>query len=905
MPLSYGLALLFDIELDGGTKYVATRDIYSGGQKYLGCVIPGSFSINKKMPNLFYGVAPPSEFTFSMKELQTDSVNASWIQVSAIDEFRGRWVKVQKYNVTDGLVFVAYGRIDSVSFGETIEISTGVNDRSFEKILPVGTVTTSTFATDAIDLGKPINICFGKCRNVPLSNIRWDYENDIYDFLIGYGPIEGIDESITNNMGVHRDDVLCASSLASNGYAIYTGSSWIRGSGGADEAQVYGSHAFIRFFNDQTDWNTRSYTGDIKGLLLSGTVANRSFATCLHALLTNATWGLNDSADSASFVAAGSTLSTANGFFCDGAIVSQESVSGIVDSMLLPMRTFLQRGSDKEWEASVCAASSSVATLGFGDGHYNNIVACGPMVTIPANEIISKITVHYDMEMGRAFSASGDQDRKHFKEIEHTIDADFGVDQVFELRFVKEDDTAKKCVSWITNNMIYSNFTMDLTVDLSGRNIDLNDVVVLDIPIRNLVSNDWIVKSANKNELGNYKLTVAPYHVNLFSDVVLTATTPWDPHYWFSGLTEVPYVTVSPTPGEAMFTTIEAALAKMPSWARRIILLSGTHPAPILTNSYTLPNDRDLEIIGESKRDVIVQNNLEYDLFRIFNGTASYKFSNFTVDCQNLYAFGSGSDMISVTGSSDPENSAKVTIDDVNFNLVNLGDHAVFAMNGDDCDIKIKCETNAGEPIYLFNINNVNITESIFKLSNYNIIARFVNNFSMYGCKILDFKIRGIELSGDVTTQAEDCIIEGNQFISLSSSVTIIEAIYLYYCTRSVARSNQIKIASSDISWVRGIRVKDSSSCGADKNSIFVEQTGGATQYAVGILMTDTSNGNSIEGNNINLVRNLGTYDIALYLGAGVTNCEGSGNIVKNVGVPLFDGGSGNNITGNDEGTPF
>lgn len=398
MPTKYDSILMFDIELDGGTQYVATQDFYSAGVKYRGCVTPESFSFSEKTPELFYGIRSTVEFSFEMPNID-DGVNSTWDELAVTEEFRGRYVKAQIYDSVSGVQFIAYGRINSVKFGTTVSVSVGTRDTMLGSILPRHVVTTDLFHGTAKDLGAPVSICFGHCRDVVCPNIRWDEPNNIYDFLLGYGTIEGIDETFASNLGVKRAGVMAVTSTIDpiGGYYLHDGNAWIRGDG-VTEADIYSGYAFIRWRQNQ--WShvdgIDQVTADIKGLELGGASANRVFITCIQHLLTNTTWGMSQSIDAATFAATAAVISNANGFYCDGHVSSQRTAESILMDLLMPARAYLERGADKEWEITVDQAGASVLDAGDGDGRYDNCRVEG-LETIPADQIVSKIRLHYDM----------------------------------------------------------------------------------------------------------------------------------------------------------------------------------------------------------------------------------------------------------------------------------------------------------------------------------------------------------------------------------------------------------------------------------------------------------------------------------------------------------------------------
>jgi len=396
ISLKYYNVIFFDIELDSGTKLVATEDFYYGGNKYIGCVLPQSLGYKQSMNDLFYGISSMTEFEFEMMNID-DGVNDTWDEIAALDEFRGRWVKCGSYSSIDGYHFIGYGKISEIEIGDTVRVSCGGRDTILDTIIPKKVITTDLFHATALDLGKPINICFGHCRDVPLYNIRNDRTNKYYDYLIGYGTIEGLDETPASGLGVKRQDQDLQ--LVTDTYYIYDGAAWIRGSGGADEAVVYAGYAFIRFLNQEQLGHSGpcQFWADVKGLELGGSIANRNFASCIQHLLNNATWGLNRSIDTTSFALAASTLATANGFYCDGAVTAEQTAEQVLLDLLMPARAYLEIDKDKEFEITVDQVGASAFNAGDNDGHYNNCKATSGLRSLSADQTVSTIKVHYDL----------------------------------------------------------------------------------------------------------------------------------------------------------------------------------------------------------------------------------------------------------------------------------------------------------------------------------------------------------------------------------------------------------------------------------------------------------------------------------------------------------------------------
>lgn len=520
------------------------------------------------------------------------------------------------------------------------------------------------------------------------------------------------------------------------------------------------------------------------------------------------------------------------------------------------------------------------------------------------------------------------EDNLAYKKIAHTIDAAFGVEQVYELPFVLEDVTAKKVVSYITNRTLNSNRYLSGKGDATWSSIRFGQIVTVTVPRLNITAVTYMVQEINYDFQGKFDVVLRPYSADTYNDVALATPTAWTPTSGYGSIYEVPYVTVSPTPGMAMFTTIEQALADLPPWARRIVLMKGTHTAP--TSTLDLPAGKDVDIVGESRANTIVQNQAGNALFRIDSSDQSYRFSNFTISSQNNAI--TGSTMIYFYAAAGTH-TGNVVVDGVIFNLEASDIGVQFAVVGGTSSLVVRdCQSFGGNAaISIPNGGSVNIfsnkisdaTDGV-KIYVTAAVLQFINVINNY---ILNFVSRGIALYGNSSYDIKQASVNENILITDQDSPY---AIYAQYIADSIITNNIIKMTAvvsttagihvekghrisvadnnifSDCSGsgtTRGVYFHETDDGAIDKNIIQLDQ-GGATDYAMGVHLYN-SVGNSVEGNKIDLVNNKATYDIGFYMPSGANNNEGANNVTKNVGTPLTDGGSGNNVTGNDEGTPF
>lgn len=376
---TYEPVILLEIQLDGGTQYVATKDYYYSGQKYRSGLL--NVTVNQQLPNVFYGVIKQAGFKARLFNVD-DGVNQTWDELAASEEFRGRWCKATRYDPTDGADVIGYGKISEVNFGDEVEIYVGM-DANLEKKVP-SLITTDDFPATQLDPGKPINICFGKCYDVPCWNIQNNTTDDHYDYLIGHGPIEGINSSFANNLGVKRDGQIVATAE----YTAYTGTQ-----------ATHNGYAFIRFDVEQRNFSGGMHriNADVLGLEITSTAAcERNFIRVIEAFLSNTVWGLSNTVSTASFATAAGIISTGSSFFCDGAITDQRTAKAVLDDLLFPSRAYIERDSSGDWGITVDTTGGSIMTLGEADGQYENCHLRGGLRTIPTDEIVSVITVQYD-----------------------------------------------------------------------------------------------------------------------------------------------------------------------------------------------------------------------------------------------------------------------------------------------------------------------------------------------------------------------------------------------------------------------------------------------------------------------------------------------------------------------------
>lgn len=503
---SYDFTILIDALLDAGTRRFATRDFYDGSDNYYKGTLLDGPQISKQLSDLYYGVEQSSSITLRFSN-GDNAIDDTWddIVVTNADELRGRWILIQRHDPTDGTTFEFRGKITNYVLGPTVELTVEMrDDYTLETLLPLGVVTTDEFTVTALDVGKPINLCIGHCRNVPLRNIKNDLGADEYDYLIGYGTLESLWVDHANGKGVKREGVLVDASE----YTFFDGA-------GGD----YPGYSFIRFTTEQMDFSGafHNLTADVYGIEIDHSSSERNFAIVIKNLLSNGTWGLGDSVDAASFTSAHDDLDTIGDMYCDGSVTEQRQARDIIDDLLFPARARIWRAADGEWEIAIDQTGASVLTLADSDPEYGSNCSVMSTSALSTSEALTEAVLHYAL----------DPDNKNvpFKEMIATPIHDFGITKTYEMKFVLEDDTAERVLSYIKNRSLYSDKTLVINTGMEGRDLSEGDIVTVTAPARNLSADEYIIEKITKG-ITKFDLNCREYSNSIHGNLVIASPTP-------------------------------------------------------------------------------------------------------------------------------------------------------------------------------------------------------------------------------------------------------------------------------------------------------------------------------------------------------------------------------------------
>jgi len=426
--------------------------------------------ITKELQNIFWGIEETHNVTLEFSN--TDGFFSSLL--AAGEEFRGIGIKIRRYEPNevipdDIITFELYGIVCDFNIlvdKAVFEISISLTDPVLQDLIPKKVYETTDYAetppliiNPPFDLGKPYNICFGNCKKVPLLYVHANYTLDQYDYIIGYGIIEGIDY-------VYRSKVLVSPAE----YTFFDGS--------VNPDNPYPGFAFIRFSLEQRDFNGSMYeiSADVRGLELGGSVAERNTVNIIKNILTNTTWGLSQSIDSTSFQVA---FSKVTNLFSDGFIQGQNRAYDVLNEILRICRGKLYKNSSGQWGIIVnYYESKTAATFGSNDGWYNNIISISKNKNPSINESIKKIIVKYSWN-----EWTGEYEHVNQRGIFRIpYQSAMGEELVIECPFIRDHQTADRMVCFIENMQIYAARKIGITVGMEARQLKEGDVIELKIP---------------------------------------------------------------------------------------------------------------------------------------------------------------------------------------------------------------------------------------------------------------------------------------------------------------------------------------------------------------------------------------------------------------------------------------
>lgn len=423
--------------------------------------------------------------------------NRTWKWIADNHDLRGRYVTLTRYDPElgelSGVNTDYIGMITGYEYNkDSIRITLSSEDDPLLETLLPKTLVTTAFGSNVVDLGRPVNMPLGWCRDVPLALINNDLTSKVYDYLIGHGPIE----SIWNNE-VKRDGVLVNTAE----YTLLNNT-------------TYPGYAVLRFVVEQKDFSGQFHnlTASVKGLTwkMPQGMALRGIIENLKRLLTwqialadpNGVDGFTGSWQAVEAVYPANEWMI--GFNIGG---EQKKARDWIAEILQYTSIQIYRGYNSQWFLRAEMPQTYSAEFGDNDGFLNNCTIVKSWIT-PVSEMIKKVQLQY------GFSES-DKGEVYYELL--GAGGAYGIDKTIQLRAVNDFITAKKIISRIINTQMLSYRWVEFTAGAAGKSVKKGEVVRL-YDVYPDTYKDYIVHATKKNFSKEYVFTCREYDSTLYAD---------------------------------------------------------------------------------------------------------------------------------------------------------------------------------------------------------------------------------------------------------------------------------------------------------------------------------------------------------------------------------------------------
>lgn len=416
---------------------------------YHGCLLNDP-EVSASFVDTFWGVTEVTEVVVRLRNLD-----------NALDGIytgdpRGQVLVLRRYDTYTGVVEVSFtGKITDCIMGVgAVEITATAPDlRVFEQEIPKGVVSVAAFTSTAADVGDPIDLVVGVVQRKRLPYVKDDTSSNIYEYLVGYG--------VLTVSALYRDGPDKTLHLVNaSEYSVVTG--------------VYGGCTVVRFTTRQLNFQNgfHSLYADITGLS-----AERNFVRAIRTLLSNATYGLGESVNAASFDAAEAQLDPVNGtavtgLYCDG-VFRPRQAQDILRDLLMVRGMRLSMNASGEWTILVDTEQSSEKLHirdGSGDGE-RTLLEASKRRRRPSSDMVADVVLRFGFNDVERTDNPG-------LEVRQTVNAT-GRDLPAKHPYISNTTTADKVAYYLAMREKYGSETVEAVVGQEGRKLQPGDLVRL------------------------------------------------------------------------------------------------------------------------------------------------------------------------------------------------------------------------------------------------------------------------------------------------------------------------------------------------------------------------------------------------------------------------------------------
>lgn len=333
----------------------------------------------------------------------------------------------------------------------------------FQTLLPKEVVTAATFplAHPQQGLGKPIPVVFGNAASTNKVNDAWemayvgeDTGSNYYDYLVGRGTF--------TNITVYRNTIGDALFVVPSGeYAVNT--------------TAYPGFTVIRFsLATSIAPRQANFGGGLHRLFVAanGLATERNFARAIQSALSNSTWGLGLSVNTASFDTAAAALDAIGGLNCDGVMDTQRTAYDWLSQLVNVRGMRLEQDTTGAYTITVDTQATAIkGRFGHGQGQtWHGVVegGFGGLSTTPVSDAIKSLILEYrkDRQSGQYVLATSSRSVL-------TV----GTDERVQHDFIRDKITADQTACYWANRHIYENERLSFTAEQSARKIRPGELI--------------------------------------------------------------------------------------------------------------------------------------------------------------------------------------------------------------------------------------------------------------------------------------------------------------------------------------------------------------------------------------------------------------------------------------------